>query len=203
MGLDYAYRLYFPRPRVPEALLGLAAMCVPGKVMGKIRFPEGIREVPFEPFPVDYIPNWDDRHYSFDVILNLEADEALERFTRMDPETLHAQGDRLNLGYIYFSVGNEAESDVSCFSFIAGGNRMSWAFMDSYALRRLFRHLLAAHEGICGFLDMDVMQDVFWWRGEETWERLYDAWTLEEIDRQMRQRRRPTGRGRRSRRRET
>ncbi len=190
MGLDTSYRLFFPRARLPEALMGLAALCVPGKTMGKIRFPEGIREVPFEPFGEDRIPNWDDTSYSFNIILNLEADEALERFTRIDPERLHAQGDRLNLGYLYFHVDNDVSGDVSQFLFIAGGNRMSWALMDSHALRRAFCRLLEAHGGLCGLLDMEEWKDVFWWRGEETWERLEDVWTLEEIDKQMRRRRR-------------
>lgn len=188
MSLDYSYKLYFPRRRLPEALEGLAALCVPGKVMGKIRFPQGIREVPFEPFSGDAIPNWDDESYSFEVILNLEADEALERFTRTDADTLHAQSDRMNLGYVYFRVDNEPGSEVSKFVFIAGGDRMSWAFMDSRALRSVFSRLLAAHGGICGLLDMDEWRDVFWWRGEEVWERLEAAWTLEEIDNQMRRR---------------
>ncbi len=190
MGLDYSYKLYFPRARLPEALMGLAALCVPGKTMGKIRFAEGIREVPFAPFRGDPIPNWDDESYSFDIILNLEADEALERFTRIDPQTLHAQNGHLRLGYVYFRVDNEPDEDVSRFVFIAGGNRMSWAFMDSYALRRAFCRLLEAHGGLCGLLDLEEWKDVFWWRGEETWERLEDVWTLEEIDKQMRKRRR-------------
>jgi hypothetical protein len=124
MGLDYSYKLFFPRARLPEALMGLAAMCVPYKAMGKIRFPEDVREVPFEPFAKDRILNWDDESYSFEVILNLEADQALEKFTRIDPQALHDQGDRLNLGYLYFRVGNPPESQVSEFVFIAGGNRM-------------------------------------------------------------------------------
>lgn len=189
MSLDYSYKLYFPRPRLPEALLGLAAMCVPGKTMGKIRFPQGIREVPFEPFREDNVPNWDDESYSFDLILNLEADEALERFTRIDPERLHAQGDRLNLGYVYFSVNNPPESQMGRFTFIAGGNRMSWAFLDSHALQRAFSRLLEAHGGICGALDREEDRIIFWWRGEETWEVLEDAWTLEEVEQAMRRKR--------------
>ncbi|GAB4505360.1 MAG: hypothetical protein Fur0043_23550 [Anaerolineales bacterium] len=186
MGLDYSYKLYFPRARLPEALMGLAALCVPGKTMGKIRFPQGIREVPFEPFHEDPIPNWDDASYSFDVILNLEADEALEKFTGVDPPTLHAQDGHLRLGYVYFYVDNESEEEVSRFVFIAGGNRMSWAFLDSHSLQRTFSHLLEEQGGICGLLDMEEEQIVFWWRGEGRWEVLREAWTLAEIEKQMR-----------------
>ncbi|MGB9872874.1 MAG: hypothetical protein ACPLYD_14610 [Anaerolineae bacterium] len=192
MGLDYSYKLYFPRPRLPEALLGLAALCVPGKTMGEIRFPQGLRQVPFEPFREDKAPNWDDESYSFDLILNLEADQALEQFTRIDPQTLHAQGDRLNLGHVYFRVDNPPENQVSQLTFIAGGNRMSWAFLDSHSLQSAFSRLLAAHGGICGALNREEDRIIFWWRGEATWEVLEDAWTLEEVERAMRRKQKQT-----------
>ncbi|MEN4098309.1 MAG: hypothetical protein ROW52_00175 [Anaerolineaceae bacterium] len=185
MGLDYAYKLYFPRRCVLDALQGLAEMCIPGKTMGIICFPQGVRKVPFEPFADNPVPKWDDASYSFEIILNLEADEALERFTCKDPAALTTGDDSLNLGYIYFRVDNGAGQDVSKFVFIALGNRMSWAFMDSRSLRRIFICLLAAHEGICGLLDMDEWQEVFWWRGKETWARLEGAWSLEDIAKQI------------------
>jgi hypothetical protein len=188
MGLDYTYRLFFPRERVPEALEGLAARCAPPpRGTARIRLPQGIREFPFEPFREDALPNWDDESYSFDIILRLEADESLEKFTRIAPQQLEAQGGETALGYVYFRVDNPPDEAVSCFVFIAGGNRMSWAFLDSRSLQSAFSDLLAAHGGLCGLLDRDEDRIVFWWRGQATWETLREAWTLEEIDAQMQQ----------------
>ncbi len=188
MGLDYTYRLFFPRERVPEALEGLAARCAPPRCgTARIHLPQGIREFPFEPFREDALPNWDDESYSFDIILHLAADEALEKFTRIAPQQLEEQRWEIDLGYIYFRVDNPPEETVSCFVFIASGNRMSWAFLDSRSLQSVFSDLLAAHGGLCGLLDRDEDRIVFWWRGQTTWETLREAWTLEEIDAQMHQ----------------
>jgi hypothetical protein len=114
MGLDYTYRLFFPRERVPEALEGLAARCAPPRrETARICLPQGIREFPFEPFREDALPNWDDESYSFDIILRLEADEALEKFTRIAPQQLEAQGGETALGYVYFRVDNPPDEAVS------------------------------------------------------------------------------------------
>ena len=186
MGLDYTYRLFFPRERVPEALEGLAARCAPPpRGTARIRLPQGIREFPFEPFREDPLPNWDDESYSFDIILRLEADESLEKFTRIAPQQLEAQGGETALGYVYFRVDNPPDEAVSCFVFIAGGNRMSWTFLDSRSLQSVFSDLLAAHGGLCGLLDRDEERTIFWWRGQVTWETVREAWTLEDIDAQM------------------
>ena len=198
MGLDYTYRLFFPRERIPEALAGLAALCAPPpRGTARIRLPQGIREFPFEPFREDALPNWDDESYSFDIILRLAADEALEKFTRIAPQQLEEQSGEVALGYIYFRVDNPPEETVSHFVFIAGGNRMSWAFLDSHSLQSAFSDLLAAHGGLCGLLGRDEERTIFWWRGQGTWEVLKEAWTLEEIDAQMqkalRWREKPTG----------
>jgi hypothetical protein len=126
MGLDYAYRLFFPRERVPEALEGLAALCAPPpRRTAFIHLPQGIREFPFEPFREDAPPNWDDESYSFDIILRLAADEALEKFTHIAPQQLEEQGREVHLGYVYFRVDNPPEEAVSRLVFIAGGNRMT------------------------------------------------------------------------------
>lgn len=186
MGLDYTYRLYFPRERLPEALEGLAAMCVPARQTAHIRLPQGIWEFPFAPFTGEATPDWDSESYSFEVILRLPADEALEKFTRIDPQQLEEQGGEADLGYVYFRVDNPPGETTSCFVFIAGGNRMSWAFLDSSSMRGAFIRLLEAHGGLCGLLDMDEQRLVFWWRGEETWEILEEAWTLEAVEAQMR-----------------
>lgn len=186
MGLDYTYRLYFPRERIPEALQGLAAMCVPPPRTAHIRLPQGIREFPFAPFTGEPTPNWDDESYSFEVILRLSADDALEKFiARINPQQRKEQ-EEADFGYVSFRVANPPDEINSSFVFIAGGNRMSWAFLDSTSMRRAFVRLLETHGGLCGLLDMDEQRLVFWWRGQETWELLEDAWTLKAVDAQMR-----------------
>lgn len=187
MGLDYTYRLYFPRERIPEALGGLSAICTPPRQRARIRLPQGVCEFPFEPFNGDAQPDWEDESYSFEIILRLPTDEALEKFThRIDPQRVEEPRGESDLGYIYFRVDNPPGETTSCFAFIAGGNRMSWTFLDSRSVQRAFSRLLEAHGGLCGLLDMDERRLVFWWRGEETWVMLEDAWTLEAVETQMR-----------------
>lgn len=186
MGLDYTYRLYFPRERIPEALQGLAAMCARPPQTAHIRLPQGIREFPFDPFQGEPTPDWDSESYSFEVILRLPADDALEKFiARTNPQQLKEQ-EEADFGYVSFRVDNPPDKINSCFVFIAGGDRMSWAFLDSTSMRRAFIRLLEAHGGLCGLLDMDEQRLVFWWRGQETWEILEEAWTLEAVEAQMR-----------------
>ncbi len=154
MGLDYSINLYFPAHRVGAALCALARIAPSGPAT-VVRLPDGDASVPFSSCwkhdPVELLAPGS--RVEFETSLLFPFDEVIRSGELSHGYEPYEGTDCAEIGYIYLRV------HIGClfaeFSFTAATSGMSRLFVASESIRGRFRELLAAADGVAGWLDQE------------------------------------------------
>ena len=201
MGLDYSYRLYFPKHLTWTALQAVVDMAEPQTPLTRIIFPDRELLIPLQTWSRNnHMLQYDAAELDFMISVYFDEDEALldylhgrgdEPILRSPPGSEHEN--QISIGYIYLTVYQERPSlpasDVVCFNFGTTGTRMSLLFDGSVSIRKTFVGVLERVPGVCGVFNREIEATLFWWKGQPCSVEIGDPYLLpEEIEVELKRR---------------